>query len=211
MTKLETDRRPTFKYLGGWRCLDFVDSRNWDSREAKYERFMIYTDFVWWNHDVGVFTEEVTQPLLQEAKRRPAEAAAMFDQCMALRDTIYQVFEPIANGTPLEQVDLSKLNELIARILTQSQLVATANNFKWRWVGAPNALERVMWFPLWSTVELLTSSKLKRVKCCSGRSCGWLFLDTSRNGSRRWCEMKHCGNQAKARRHYQRKKVRNRA
>ncbi|MCB0153982.1 MAG: CGNR zinc finger domain-containing protein, partial [Anaerolineae bacterium] len=59
-----------------------------------------------------------------------------------------------------------------------------------------------------SAAELLTSDRLNRVGQCAGESCGWLFLDTTRNHSRRWCEMEHCGNRAKAKRHYRRRTTR---
>jgi len=54
---------------------------------------------------------------------------------------------------------------------------------------------------------LLTSEKLDRVEECADDRCGWLFLDVSRNRSRRWCAMEDCGNRAKARRHYKRKRA----
>jgi predicted RNA-binding Zn ribbon-like protein len=51
-------------------------------------------------------------------------------------------------------------------------------------------------------VALLTDpARLARVRVCEGANCTWLFLDPTKNGSRRWCEMKSCGNRAKASRH----------
>lgn len=64
-----------------------------------------------------------------------------------------------------------------------------------------------MWPIAWSITELLLSDKLSRVGQCAAENCGWLFLDTTRNHSRRWCEMEHCGNRAKAKRHYRRRRV----
>jgi predicted RNA-binding Zn ribbon-like protein len=57
-----------------------------------------------------------------------------------------------------------------------------------------------------SAAELLTSETLSRVRECGGATCTWLFLDASRNRSRRWCSMESCGNRAKARRHYRRRR-----
>jgi len=49
---------------------------------------------------------------------------------------------------------------------------------------------------------LLTSSqRLNQVRQCRGDNCGWLFVDGSKNHSRRWCDMRDCGNRAKVRRH----------
>jgi predicted RNA-binding Zn ribbon-like protein len=65
-------------------------------------------------------------------------------------------------------------------------------------------LDRVLWEAAASAADLLTSPDLARVKTCPGAGCAWLFLDRSRNGTRRWCDMSVCGNRAKARRHYSR-------
>lgn len=57
-----------------------------------------------------------------------------------------------------------------------------------------------------SAISLLSGDRLKRLRLC--QTCGWLFLDRSRNGSRRWCDMAVCGNRQKARRHHLRKRTR---
>jgi predicted RNA-binding Zn ribbon-like protein len=63
----------------------------------------------------------------------------------------------------------------------------------------------VLWPVSWSAAELLTHGPLDRIRECPGQgNCGWLFLDVSKNASRRWCDMRVCGNRAKARRHHAR-------
>ncbi len=71
--------------------------------------------------------------------------------------------------------------------------------------GSNSALDTVLWSVARSSAELLISEDLMRVKeCPENDGCGWLFVDTSRNHKRRWCDMEGCGNRAKARRHYER-------
>jgi predicted RNA-binding Zn ribbon-like protein len=69
------------------------------------------------------------------------------------------------------------------------------------------ALDRMLWPLAHSAAELLASSERARVRLCEGEDCGWLFLDTSRNGARHWCDMKDCGNRAKVRRFRERQRV----
>ena len=65
----------------------------------------------------------------------------------------------------------------------------------------------MLWPVVQSAVDLMTSPELDRVgQCADDRGCGWLFVDTTKNRSRRWCDMRDCGNRAKARRHYAKKK-----
>jgi predicted RNA-binding Zn ribbon-like protein len=59
---------------------------------------------------------------------------------------------------------------------------------------------------LWSAADLLVGAQLHRVRQCANPECGWLFLDNSKSGNRRWCSMSACGNCAKAHRHYLRQK-----
>jgi predicted RNA-binding Zn ribbon-like protein len=56
----------------------------------------------------------------------------------------------------------------------------------------------------WPAISLLSTADFARVKQCPGDDCGWLFLDQSKNNSRRWCDMATCGNRTKAERHRQR-------
>jgi predicted RNA-binding Zn ribbon-like protein len=71
----------------------------------------------------------------------------------------------------------------------------------WTAGGEP---DRMLWPVARSAVDLMTSADLARVRECDGHDCGWLFLDTSKAGRRRWCSMAICGNRAKSERYRQR-------
>jgi predicted RNA-binding Zn ribbon-like protein len=83
-------------------------------------------------------------------------------------------------------------------------LEATNGGYGWKRIAGGNPLEQLIWPIAQAAAELLTSDELRLVRFCEAPDCEWLFLDHSRNGSRRWCDMTTCGNRAKARRHYQR-------
>ena len=65
-------------------------------------------------------------------------------------------------------------------------------------------MEWVLWPIVQSAADLLTTESLDRVRLCKAEDCGCLFVDASKNRSRRWCAMSDCGNRAKVRRHRQR-------
>ncbi len=93
------------------------------------------------------------------------------------------------------------INRLLARAAAARRLVRHDHRFVWTWRPADRRdLDRLLWPVAWSAGELLASPDLARVRQCGGAGCAWLFLDTSRNQSRRWCDMSVCGNRAKARR-----------
>ena len=145
--------------------------------------------------------------LLQEAARRPAQAAAVLEQAIALREAIYRIFSAVAHKLPPEAADLDNLNAALSEALSRSQIIPAADGFAWDWSG-DGALDQMLWPIARSAADLLTSEEIHRIgECADDRGCGWLFLDMSRNHSRRWCDMKDCGNRAKASRHYQRQRV----
>ena len=185
-------------------CLDFVNTRNWENRDPKYERFNTYADLVRWNCQAGALTGVEARRFAEAAKHRPAQAQAIFEQSMALRETIYQIFSAVAQGVTPEAADLTTLNAVLSETLAHLRLVPAEEGFTWAWSDDETALERLFWPVVKSAADLLTSEHLDRVGQCAGESCGWLFLDLSRNRSRRWCDMQDCGNRAKAHRYYKR-------
>jgi predicted RNA-binding Zn ribbon-like protein len=131
----------------------------------------------------------------------------MFEAGLALRDMLHRIFTAVAGQQAPPPADLAALNSLLSRTLPHLRLIPSGKSFAWIWAKVETDLEQVFWPVAYSAAELLTSEKLARLGQCAGEDCGWLFLDTSRNHSRRWCEMKHCGNRVKARRHYRRKQA----
>ncbi|MCL5734628.1 MAG: CGNR zinc finger domain-containing protein [Actinobacteria bacterium] len=77
--------------------------------------------------------------------------------------------------------------------------------FDWEWSGLGDSLTSLLWPVARATAELLSSRQKSQLRECAGDSCEWLFLDLSKNASRRWCDMSACGNRAKAKRYRARK------
>jgi predicted RNA-binding Zn ribbon-like protein len=145
--------------------------------------------------------------LLHEAERRPREAEETLSQARALREAIYDIFSAEAAGARPHDNDLAALNTALVGALAHARLVSTEHGIEWGWEPLPDALDRMLWPVARSAADLLTSDDLERVTECASDSCGWLFMDMSRNHSRRWCDMSDCGNRAKAKRHYERKRA----
>ena len=197
---------PVFEFTGGRLCLDFANTLN-DSRAQPKERLHSYEDLVAWGRQAGILTEQETRQLIKEGQRRPEDAAGTLRHAIELRETIYRIFSAIVDkGTP-EHADLADLNDALSRAMTHLRVSKPAAGFEWEWAPNPEALDRMLWPVIQSAADVLHSGEIARVGRCGGRNCDWLFLDTSRNHSRRWCDMRGCGNRAKARRHYERKKA----
>jgi predicted RNA-binding Zn ribbon-like protein len=188
-------------------CLDFSNTLEWHASDHPQESLTSYADLVNWSLKAGVVTNSEARLLLREARRRPAEASAALERAIFLREAIYRIFSSVAAKRRPKKADLDTLNDALSEALARARVVQTGEGFVWDWAGRGSALEGILWPVVRSAAELLTSGDLGRVRECAGVGCGWLFVDVSRNRLRRWCDMKSCGNRAKARRHYERIKA----
>jgi len=209
MTEMDVEEKHmgTLELLGGRTSLDFANTVDWHASDEPIEYLTSYAALVAWGQHVGILTDRQVQDLLDEAGRHPSEADAIHQRAVVLREAIYRMFAAISGGFPAEEDDLELLNAELSCTLACSRVVLSGEGYAWDWVGEEVALDRVLWPVVHDAADLLTSEDLARVGQCADDRCGWLFLDTSRNQSRRWCSMADCGDRAKARRHYQRSRA----
>jgi predicted RNA-binding Zn ribbon-like protein len=189
---------------GGSICVDFVNTVDNRGTAHAVEYFTSYADVVAWGHHTGLVSEERAWRLLAEAERHPKLAHAVWTHVVTLREALYRTFLAAAEGAPAAAADVDAINEALSNAMARARLIPADDGYVWAWEEDDTALDAPLWPVVRSAAELLTSAELHRVHLCSGEDCGWLFLDTSKNRSRRWCAMEGCGNRAKARRHYQR-------
>jgi predicted RNA-binding Zn ribbon-like protein len=129
----------------------------------------------------------------------------MLPAAITLREAIYRLFAAEAAGQKWDSEDLSALNAALAEAPPRESLALGAVkgwDVPWAGVSVTALLAPV----LWSAGDLLLGPRAGRVRQCANPACGWLFLDDSKSGNRRWCSMSACGNRAKAHRHYLRRK-----
>ena len=197
----------TVDLLGGQLCLDFANAVEPRVGDDRSDYLVGYADLVRWARHAGSLSREEAQRLLLEAEEKPSEAMAAFQQAVALRETVYRVFSAVARGEEPESSDLEALSAAHLGALAHCRIVRTADGFRWARVGSEDKLESPLWPVVLSATGLLTSGELERVKECPPEEggCGWLFHDTSKNRSRRWCSMAGCGSRVKMRRYYARR------
>lgn len=192
--------------LAGTRCLDFantVEPRAPRGHGAQPRDYLTtYADLLSWATHAELLTVAAAVLLHRLAQANPSAAAATLREATGLREAIYRVFLAVAEDRSPDRADLDHLAHAYAKALTHTTLVARAASFELSWVDDPDALDRPLWPLAHSAVELLTRGDAARIKGCptAEDGCGWLFYDTSKNRSRRWCSMRDCGTNAKERR-----------
>jgi predicted RNA-binding Zn ribbon-like protein len=195
-----------FDFTGGLLCLDFANTVDDRPDVHPQEHLNSYHDLVSWGQQAQVLAEREAQSLLEEAARRPAEATNVLERALGVREAIFRIFKSVSEDIVPEEDDLVSLSAAVAGAQVHARIVPKAGGFDWDWSGTANELDRMMWPVVRSAADLLTSDELDDIRLCASETCNWLFMDTSKNHSRRWCDMKSCGNRAKARRFYGRKK-----
>lgn len=194
--------------VGGRLCLDLANTVSTRSGPLRREYLTSYDDLVSWSQHADILTEHEAQRLRREATDRPAEAAAVLDRTIALRETLYRIFAAIAQQQNPAVPDIAALNAALDQVLGRLRVAPSGEDFEWQWAQDPHALDVMLWPVVRSAADLLTSADLRRVRQCASREgCDWLFVDMSKNRSRRWCSMSVCGSRDKARRYYHRKRA----
>src|SRR5882724_1201445 len=200
----EPTEHPPFEWIGGHTCLDFANTVSWIGSAHPNERLGSYGDLLEWADQAEVLDQGALRRLRRAARSAPAAADVALRSAHALREAIHEVFLARAEGREPKAATSGTLNRFLGQALGRLRLQVEDCACLWVFLDEGDELERMLWPVAWSAASLLTSEEAQLVRCCAAERCGWLFLDRSRNRSRRWCDMKACGNSAKARRHYAR-------
>jgi predicted RNA-binding Zn ribbon-like protein len=197
---------PVFELSGGALCLDFANTVG-DRPRCANDLLVDYSALLAFGRQTSVLGEHDARRLGRVSKRRPSESDDAFRRAVEVRESLYRLFGALADGEPVPPRELARFNEHLAAALPHLRVVREGEELQWSWSGSRDALDRILWPVLRSAANLLTSDQRRRVRECSSETCSWLFIDRSPGLRRRWCDMKSCGNRAKARRHYKRKKA----
>lgn len=212
---MDNNSSPKWKFRGGQLCLDFVNTVGgrvlqkvngtiqWTIRE---ERIKNYEDLIDWSKTIGLVNDSETKRLISLAFKNSKEADLVFRRAYILRESLFGIFRNIMDGKKPQEADVEILNGecIIAR--EHQKLFYTENKFEWNFAPEEDQSDCIIWPIAINASELLVSNLLDRIHQCPGENCGWLFLDTSKNKSRQWCDMKDCGNLSKVRRFREKQK-----
>ena len=200
-------RAGSLMLVGEVLCLNFTNTTSGRGTDQCLEHLYGYDNLVAWARHAGAIDEDTARALgAYKPKGRAARRALA--RAIALRDALHGVFTAVRTGAPAPAAALTELNHCLAEATAAAAIEPAAEGFIWRWPATTMPPERVLWPVARSAAELLTAANLNRLKACPGNHCGWMFLDMTRNGSRRWCEMEVCGSRAKMRRYHQRQRER---
>jgi predicted RNA-binding Zn ribbon-like protein len=197
MSRTEASGR-VFELVGGHPALDLVNTLDWRFRASGPEELLCSYN------DVLGFTRQSGLMLASQASRladvHAAAAMQVLEHVRELRETAAQVFYAALDGGRPTQSWLKRLESFFREAHGHRHLRWRAPRLEWELPESPLSPELPLWILSLSTEQLMESENMQRLRACDNPECRWLFLDTSKNHTRRWCDMKICGNRIKARR-----------
>jgi predicted RNA-binding Zn ribbon-like protein len=185
--------------LGGHVALDFVNTV--DSRGDRWgpDYLTSFRDLTDWALRVELIDQRERGSVLQKAKASPAAAEVELENARDLRETLHRIFSAEERDSTPRGSDLDNLSDAFAHAAARRRLRNGEDVVVWAYTPSA-AMSDIAGRIALIAAELLTSRHQRRpVRICQGRNCGWLFLDLSRGGHRRWCSDKTCGSAARVR------------
>jgi predicted RNA-binding Zn ribbon-like protein len=197
---------PAFELIAGNPALDFTNTLSGDRFHAPREKLNEYADLLAFSRQAGLVDAACVRTLGDRAARDPAEAARVLARAIELREAIFRIFWALGSRKRPAPADLALLNRELASALSHREIVPRGSGYVFGWKECED-LEQPVWAVVASAADLLADDHRVPIRMCGlseEKECTWIFLDETKNHSRRWCSMKDCGNRAKARRHYER-------
>jgi len=194
-----------FEWLGGSLCLDFVNTVSWGEDGPREERLGSYRDLLAWARAAGLRHSPARRGETPGAGRDGSVRALR--RAHALRSALHAVFLAEAEGRHAPAAAAAALGAFLEQAAAHLTLAPGGETWTFRFAGEEHP-ESPLWPVAWEAARLLTSAARPPIRRCANDRCRWLFLDESRRGNRRWCDMAVCGSRAKARTYYRRRKAR---
>jgi predicted RNA-binding Zn ribbon-like protein len=173
-------------FIGGHVALDFVNTAEERGDPEAGDALRVPADLRLWGQRYGLLSSSAVS----------AEDRVEFRRAIDARELLYALFLLRVRGGEPTRVDLDGLAALIPPAFRAASLEpSTDGHLAWRW--SSSQLSSIRHTAVTAAVDLLARTPAVRLKQCPGQHCGWLFIDTTKRGNRRWCSMSECGQDAK--------------
>jgi predicted RNA-binding Zn ribbon-like protein len=192
--------------IGGALCVDFVNTVTWRGDPVdRGERLTSFDELLAWAAASGAVSKEAQSLIAAAAKADRRRSEAALADAIQLREALGRL---LGGNSARSSSDLTTLNRVLREARQQMTLARDLTGFRWDGADSISPLRWILVSVARSAADVLTSDRLERIRSCADDRCSWMFIDDSRTGDRRWCDMKTCGNRFKVRMHYQRQRNR---
>lgn len=188
-----------FELIAGHPALDLVNTLDWRFRDTGPEELLSsYDDLLRFSAQAEILSHKQIRQMVRAATQ--ADCAAALVACRELREALAEILYAAVDSQTPPASPLKTLESYYRQARDRQRLVWSGSRLAWEWPPSELGPDLPVWILSLSAARLLLSTDMQRLRACEKSDCRWLFLDTSKNHSRRWCDMKICGNRIKARR-----------
>jgi len=186
-------------FLAGNLSLDYVNTIHDRHEEPIRNLLHSYLDLVTWVYFADAINNSQKERLLQMGWENQQDANRVYTDSLQLREAFYDFVFNMINRKEVSPASMQLIKNWIYKTFSNIELIQSNDGFSLDWNIENIGIESILWPIVRSFADLVTTVDRNRLKQCS--NCGYLFVDNSKNKSRRWCSMEICGNRVKARRH----------
>jgi len=194
--------------VAGHLALDFANTVDDPYGPGRVDYLASYPLTLTWSSRVGLLSGDRAERLDEVASQRPEAAAAALASIHQLRGIVESTFTDLITEPESAERHWAALRPYVVEATSRVELGQSATAYEVTWPDT-DEVDTILWPLAYSALDLLRSPELRRLKRCA--ACPWLFLDRSKNGSRRWCTMSICGTDEKIRRYVSRRAERRKA
>lgn len=206
MQHIRSEPGHTFERVGESIAADFANTLSGSRALPTTDHVARYADLVEFAKQAGAISSAAAKRLLASAERHPAQAIDVYRRSIALREAIWRAFDRIAREREPETADLTLISAEAADAYGSARVMRDGGGYAWTWPDSDD-LSRPLWPIARGAVDVLTTpEERERLRECASDTCAWVFVDRTKNHSRRWCDMGGCGNRSKVRAFRERQK-----
>lgn len=208
LTVIENFRFGEADFVAGEPALDFVNTVSGRDQSAPRDRLDSYERLLDWAAHANLLPGKRLRALSRRAQEEPAAAARALTRAKRLREALFDIVSALAAGRnpPTDALDLLRAHWLAGA--TAQEFHFDGGRFSLGVAAEDDDLDLIAAIIAWRAVGEVLTAPEGRLRICQGPDCAWTFIDRSKAGRRRWCDMAVCGNAAKSRRHYARSRAR---
>jgi predicted RNA-binding Zn ribbon-like protein len=193
-----------FEFIAGDISLDFINTSAGPGPLP--DALSSYRDLADWSAQAGAISASQHASLVRLAGEKPRAAGAAFRNAIHLRECLCRLVLALMERRAPAPGDLHAFNGFLSEALSSMELQPATEGYRLERRDGQGQLDSLLWPIASAASQLLTSDQTQSIRRCDAETCRWFFIDRSKNHSRRWCDMKVCGNRAKARQFYRQQK-----
>jgi predicted RNA-binding Zn ribbon-like protein len=195
-----------FEYIGGDLSTDFINTKSGRLSGDGHEHVQTYADVVDFVRLAGLLKPAEAKRLIAAAEAHPERATQIHRRAVALREATFRAYDRVIQQKEPAREDMELISREAADAMAHAQMLRTADGWEWGW-SETDVLARPLWPIARAALDVLTNAPERQLlRQCSDDTCAWLFVDRTKNHSRRWCDVNTCGSRNRVREFRQRRK-----